>query len=134
MAVKAPLPPFKAPSLAPQKARLLNALCVRRGPWHCSFAGCDALWEVLPEAPVFAAACEAELLLGGDVWFASLGDSSILFRHEAFTTQEAEAPRADFAEEDLPEDVRTAVLAALFEPALDALRALLKMPCSLRAL
>ncbi|MBQ9105790.1 MAG: FliM/FliN family flagellar motor switch protein, partial [Mailhella sp.] len=36
--------------------------------------------------------------------------------------------------EDLPEDVRAAVLAALFEPALDALRALLKMPCSLRAL
>jgi len=134
MAVKAPLPPFKAPSLAPQKARLLNALCVRRGPWHCPFAGRDARWEILPEAPAFAASCEAELLLGGDVWFASLGDSSILFRHDAFTAQDAEAPRADFAEEDLPEDVRAAVLAALFEPALDALRSLLKMPCSLRAL
>ncbi len=134
MAVTAPLPSFKAPSLAPEKARLLNALCVRGGAWPCPFAGGDALWQLLPQAPDFRAPCQAEILIGGDVWFAALSDSSVLFRHEAFAVPSVDGPRADLDEADLPEDVRAAVLAALFEPALQALRAALDRPCSLRDL
>lgn len=120
--------PFKAPRLAPEKARLLNALCVGEPVWRTPFGSGSAVWHLLGDAPQFPPACEITLRAGIDLWSAFVSDASFLLRHPAFAV---DGP--SFALADLPKELRSAVIEALLIPVLDVLQAELGTPVSVAA-
>ena len=115
--------PFKAPRLAPDKARLLNRLCLREPSWRTPFGLGEAEWEMLAEVPPFPAVCAVPLTVGLHRWTARFSDASFLLRHPAFST---DGPSFDV--EDLPQEVRSAVIGALLAPVTDALQNALGVP------
>ena len=102
-----PYPLYKAPRLDPHKALLLNMLFSRGNAWHTPFGQGTARWEFLAAAPSFAPACAVEFTLGAYAWTAYFSDASFLLRHEAF------GAAGDFALEELPAEVCSAVLHSL---------------------
>ena len=102
-----PYPLYKAPRLDPHKALLLNMLFSRGNAWHTPFGQGTARWEFLAAAPSFAPACAVEFTLGAYAWTAYFSDASFLLRHEAFGSA------GGFALEELPAEVRSAVLHSL---------------------
>ena len=120
--------PFKAPRLAPEQARLLNALCVAEPVWRTPFGAGSAVWHLLGDAPHFPPACEITLRAGTDTWSAFVSDASFLLRHPAFS---ADGPSFTLA--DLPVEVRSAVIESLLVPVLDLLQAKLGTPTAFGA-
>ena len=108
-----PYPRYKAPSLDPHKALLLNQLLSRGHVWETPFGQGKALWESIASAPAFTPACAVEFTLGNAAWTAYVSDASCIFRHEAFGTEQ------DFTLDDLPVEVRCAVLHSLLLPTVD---------------
>ena len=105
-----PYPRYKAPSLDPHKALLQNQLFSRGNVWETPFGQGSARWEFLPSAPAFAPACSVDFTLGNTTWTAYFSDASCIFRHEAFGAGQ------DFALEELPVEVRCAVIHSLLMP------------------
>ena len=108
-----PYPRYKAPSLDPHKVLLLNQLLSRGKAWETPFGQGKALWECIATAPAFVPACSVEFTLGNAAWTAYISDASCIFRHEAFATGQ------DFTLDDLPVEVRCAVLHSLLLPTVD---------------
>ncbi|WP_446424043.1 type III secretion system cytoplasmic ring protein SctQ [Mailhella sp.] len=117
--------PFKAPRLAPEKAHLLNRLCQREPSWRTPFGLGEADWEMLADVPPFPAACAVPLTVGLHRWIVRFSDASFLMRHPAFG---ADGPSFDV--EELPQEVRSAVIGALLAPVIDALQSALGVPVS----
>ena len=105
-----PYPRYKAPSLDPHKALLLNQLFSRGHTWETPFGQGSARWEFTASAPAFTPACAVEFTLGNAAWTAYFSDASCIFRHEAFGAGQ------DFTLDDLPVEVRCAVLHSLLMP------------------
>lgn len=131
MSIKAPLPSYDFPQLAPDKARLFNALCTRAAALNFPFGSSHCYGLAVPDIPSFSPACELELLFGEDLWFAQLSDASILLRHRAFI--ETGSSGADFSVSDLPDEVCCAVMAALVTPLLEKLQQGLTVPVRLKS-
>lgn len=115
--------PFKAPHLAPEKARLLNRLCVRGSAWRTPMGAGKAVWEILSERPSFPGDCEVAVFIGKHAWTARFSDASFLLRHSAFTVD-----AQSFEISELPTPVRAAVLSSLLAPAAEALQSVLNVP------
>ena len=109
-----PYPRYKAPSLDPHKALLLNQLFSRGNAWETPFGQGLARWEFLANAPAFTPVCSIEFTLGNAMWTAFFSDASCIFRHEAFGAGQ------DFSLDDLPVEVRCAVLHSLLMPTVGA--------------
>ena len=105
-----PYPRYKAPSLDPHKTLLLNQLLSRGNVWETPFSQGSARWEFLASAPAFTPACSVDFTLGNTTWTAYFSDASCIFRHEAFGAGQ------NFAVEELPLEVRCAVLHSLLMP------------------
>ncbi len=120
--------PFKAPRLAPEKAHLLNRLSLREPSWRTPFGLGEAEWEMLADVPAFSAACAVPISVGLHRWTVRFSDASFLLRHPAFS---ADGPSFDM--EELPAEVRSAVIGALLASVIDALQSALGAPVSAEA-
>ena len=125
--MQAQLPSYKAPFLSPARAGLLNRLCGFAGPFRTAFGAGHAVWEPVWDVPVFSPAASLDIQCGINTWTALLSDASCLLRHEALVSE-----TAAFSCQELPEEVRCAVLSALFSAVLAEVSPALGMPFAVR--
>ena len=120
-------PSYKATPLSPVAALLYNSLSIRSIPGSMRLGDAACSVSLLPSCPLFSPRCSAELMAGGHRCTAEASDTFFLIFHNAF----AELRRDDAAVPDeraFPEEVRSAILQALFAPLLGSLSKALSAP------
>lgn len=123
-------PTYEPSRLAPEKARLLNALCIRQDSWRVPFGGGDAEIRLLPDVPAFLPALVVDFTSGGDLWHAAIDTDAICLRHPALSGEAA----AEALASALPVEVKQAVLEALCVPMLTAVQDVFSQPVSLQGI
>lgn len=126
--MQASFPSYKAPQLAPEKARIINCLCALGRTWALPFGLAQSNWELLGSSHAFPAACAAVFRIGAQVWTARFSDETFLLCHPAFA-----ADNDAFAPEELPAEIRAAVLRALLASVTDRLQAALCVPVAIES-
>ena len=122
-------PSYKAPSLAPELAQLMNALSLRGRLCRFPFGIGEVELSLLNEAPSFEPACRISLMLDGHRWHAELSSSAVLLLHSAFQPEtDGEPPFSD--EAALPTEIRRAVLEDMLAPVLSELGRRVSLPAS----
>jgi len=120
---------YKAPRIAPEKVRLLNALIVRGSGWCTPFGHGQATWELITTPQAFPSTCEATILVAAHEWTVRFSDEGFLLRHPSFASA-----ASSFEVHELPVEVRSAVLRALLTELADTLQKELRVPVAISSI
>ncbi len=124
-------PSYKVTSLPPVSALLFNSLSIRSFPDALRIGDASCSAKLLDFCPEFSPLCTVDLLVGGHRCTAEASDTFFLLFHSAF----ADMRRDDTVgpdERSFPDEIRSALLQALFAPLLESVSKAINAPVKVK--